>query len=100
VASPAETRVAARFAGADWMAVGDAAASFDPLSSQGIATAVMMGARAGAALARRDRAEAIADWSDGYAMIVAEHASLRPITRGRRLAGIGVLAAAAGHGAS
>ena len=32
---------AARFAGADWMAVGDAAASFDPLSSQGVPAATL-----------------------------------------------------------
>lgn len=34
-------------AGADWLAVGDAALSFDPLSSQGIATALHTGIRGG-----------------------------------------------------
>jgi flavin-dependent dehydrogenase len=34
-------------AGPDWLAVGDAAAAFDPLSSQGIVTALLMGREAG-----------------------------------------------------
>ena len=61
----------------DWLAVGDAAASFDPLSSQGLATAVLMGARAGDAIAHPDRAAAIEAWVEAYAMLVAEHADLR-----------------------
>ena len=76
-AFPAETATAERIAGDGWLAVGDAAASFDPLSSQGLATAVVMGARAGEALAARDRTGALAAWADAYAMIVAEHADLR-----------------------
>jgi flavin-dependent dehydrogenase len=39
-----------RFAGAGWLAVGDAALSFDPLSSQGIFTALYTGMKAGAAV--------------------------------------------------
>jgi flavin-dependent dehydrogenase len=38
------------FSGDDWLAVGDAALSFDPLSSQGIFNAVYTGMRAGHAL--------------------------------------------------
>lgn len=40
-----------RFAGDGWVAAGDAALSFDPLSSQGILTALYTGMRAGQALA-------------------------------------------------
>jgi flavin-dependent dehydrogenase len=39
-----------RFAGDGWVAAGDAALSFDPLSSQGILTALYTGLRAGEAL--------------------------------------------------
>jgi flavin-dependent dehydrogenase len=39
-----------RFVGAGWLAVGDAALSFDPLSSQGIFTALYTGMKAGQAL--------------------------------------------------
>ena len=39
-------------AGSDWVAVGDAAVSFDPLSSQGIMTALFTGLRAGQAIDR------------------------------------------------
>ena len=41
-----------RFAGPGWLAVGDAALSFDPLSSQGIMTALYTGLRAGQAVDR------------------------------------------------
>lgn len=41
-----------RFAGDGWLAVGDAALSFDPLSSQGLLTALYTGLRGGQALAR------------------------------------------------
>jgi flavin-dependent dehydrogenase len=41
-----------RAAGPGWVAVGDAAASHDPLSSQGIVTALEMGQWAGLALVR------------------------------------------------
>jgi flavin-dependent dehydrogenase len=39
-----------RFVGDGWIAAGDAALSFDPLSSQGILTALYTGMRAGQAL--------------------------------------------------
>lgn len=41
-----------RFAGPGWLAAGDAAQAFDPLSSQGISTALRSGYAAGAAVAR------------------------------------------------
>jgi flavin-dependent dehydrogenase len=42
-----------RIAGPDWLAIGDAAASFDPLSSQGISSALETGIAAAAACVRR-----------------------------------------------
>jgi flavin-dependent dehydrogenase len=74
---PAGTAWAARISGEGWLAVGDAAASFDPLSSQGLATAVLMGSRAGDAIARSDPERAIEAWVEVDAMLVAEHADLR-----------------------
>ena len=41
-----------RFVGDGWLAVGDAAISFDPLSSQGMLNALYTGLRGGQALAR------------------------------------------------
>jgi len=74
---PSGIAYADRILGAHWLAVGDAAASFDPLSSQGLATAILMGARAADAIAHPDRTDAITAWADAYAMLVAEHADLR-----------------------
>jgi flavin-dependent dehydrogenase len=50
-----------RFVGERWIAVGDAATSFDPLSSQGILTALYSGLQAGQALLahRSDRSDAL-----------------------------------------
>ena len=76
-AYPAGTAQAARLSGEGWLAVGDAAASFDPLSSQGLASAVLMGSRAGGAIAHSDRERAIEAWVEANAMLVAEHADLR-----------------------
>ncbi|MCP4383671.1 MAG: NAD(P)/FAD-dependent oxidoreductase [Hyphomicrobiales bacterium] len=76
-AYPAATAQTDQLFGEGWLAVGDAAASFDPLSSQGLASAVLMGARAGEALVQPDRKQAIAAWAAAYAMMVAEHADLR-----------------------
>jgi flavin-dependent dehydrogenase len=42
-----------RFAGDDWLAVGDAASTFDPLSSQGISKALRAGMTASLAICRR-----------------------------------------------
>ena len=58
-------------AGTHWLAVGDAAAAYDPLSSQGILAALESGERAGAALMAKlqGQTEALA----GYARSVDEH---------------------------
>ncbi len=47
---PAPTAILSRVAGADWLAVGDAAASSDPLTSQGLIRALSQGLAAGAAI--------------------------------------------------
>ena len=52
--------------GEDWLATGDAAASFDPLSSQGIMTALYSGVKAGARLG---------DWFNGDARALDGYAS-------------------------
>lgn len=59
-----------RFAGDGWVAAGDAAASFDPLSSQGILTALYTGMRAGESLATHLDGDAGA--LDAYAARVEE----------------------------
>jgi flavin-dependent dehydrogenase len=48
---PAETSFLDRVAGEGWLAAGDAAAAFDPLSSQGIASAITSGLDAAGTLA-------------------------------------------------
>ncbi len=50
IVASATTSLAASVSGDGWLAVGDAAASYDPLSSCGIATALAGGIRAAAAL--------------------------------------------------
>jgi flavin-dependent dehydrogenase len=60
--------------GTGWLAVGDAAASFDPLSSQGILTAVLMG---------REAARGVDDpgaYADRYRAIVARFEAERRAT--------------------
>lgn len=52
------------FAGEGWLAVGDAAMAFDPLSSQGILNALYTGMRGGQALSRRSSGD---DAVEGYA---------------------------------
>ena len=54
-----------RAAGPRWLAVGDAALAFDPLSSKGISNAIYTGLRAADALLRHERGDAAA--LDGYA---------------------------------
>ena len=48
--NPSNSSRLERITGAGWLAAGDAAASFDPLSSQGVLTAAYSGLRAGRAL--------------------------------------------------
>ena len=57
--------------GAHWLAVGDAAAAYDPLSSQGILAALESGERAGAALVAREQGES--ETFADYARSVDEH---------------------------
>jgi flavin-dependent dehydrogenase len=71
--SDAGTGYLNRCAGEGWVAVGDAAAHFDPLSSQGLLTGVLMGARVAQAIAHNK----LEDWQVDYEMIVAEHDMLR-----------------------
>lgn len=54
-----------RAAGEHWLAVGDAALAFDPLSSKGIANALYTGLRAADALLRHEHGDV--DAIDGYA---------------------------------
>lgn len=56
----------ARAAGDRWLAVGDAAAAYDPLSSQGITTALETGQRGGDAIAAwlRGDSHALSDYAD------------------------------------
>jgi flavin-dependent dehydrogenase len=56
-----------RVAGDSWVAVGDAAASYDPLSSQGVVTALEDGQRAG---------HAVRDWLRGDSGTLAAYADL------------------------
>jgi flavin-dependent dehydrogenase len=67
-------------AGEGWVAAGDAAVSFDPLSSQGILTAVEMGAGAGRAIAAiltsADQ-EPLIRWGAEYARLLDAHLRLR-----------------------
>lgn len=61
-----------RLHGDGWVAVGDAAVSVDPLSSQGLITGVVMAAHA-ARLAGAD----LADWETSYRAVLAEHEETR-----------------------
>ena len=65
IVASATTSLAASVSGDGWLAVGDAAASYDPLSSCGIATALAGGIRAAAALRRALGSEP--DALDAYA---------------------------------
>jgi len=60
-----------RVGGDGWLATGDAAACFDPLSSQGILTAVLMGREAGSAVT--EGAGAPARYAARYERLLAEH---------------------------
>jgi flavin-dependent dehydrogenase len=54
LARPAESARLEQFAGSNWLALGDAAMSFDPLSSQGILTAMRSAAAAANAIKRNE----------------------------------------------
>jgi flavin-dependent dehydrogenase len=61
-------------AGQGWLAVGDAAVAFDPLSSQGILTAALMGREAGRVAACPER---LGEFAKSYAELLREHLALR-----------------------
>ena len=65
--------------GNGWALVGDAAIAWDPLSSQGMVTAILMGSRLGDAISRFSAGDgdALPDWERDYLMLLDEHLSLR-----------------------
>jgi len=63
-----------RVAGPGWLATGDAAASFDPLSSQGIVTALVLGRGAGEAATMQGEPYA---YAGAVERVVAEHLAER-----------------------
>lgn len=71
-AYPADTSYRETITGDGWLAVGDAAACFDPLSSQGLLTGIVMGARAGALLG-----DNLEGWASDYRAVVDEHVAVR-----------------------
>lgn len=75
---PAETSVRDRLHQGGWACAGDAAVSWDPLSSQGLVTGILMGSRLGAALAEADpKGPALEAWEHDYRMLLEEHLGLR-----------------------
>jgi flavin-dependent dehydrogenase len=76
----ANTSTSTSLSGDRWVAVGDAAMSWDPLSSQGLVTGILMGARAGHIVATnptRTRNAVLSDWARDYQMLLEEHLGLR-----------------------
>lgn len=71
-AYPAGTQYRERLYGDGWAAIGDAAVSFDPLSSQGLITAVVM-----AAHAARIMGDDLQAWESDYRAVLHEHETLR-----------------------
>ena len=71
-AYPADTTYRQDLVGEGWLAVGDAAVSFDPLSSQGLITGIVMAARAGALLGGD-----LLGWEADYRAVLAEHEANR-----------------------
>ena len=66
--------------GANWAAAGDAAASFDPLSGQGILTAMLSGRLAARALLSQlagDGGRALAEYARGWKLVYEENWNLR-----------------------
>lgn len=77
---PADTSRRTRLYGQGWVAVGDAAMTLDPLSSQGIVTGLLMGARVGKAIASvlgDGDTFPLKDWERDYRMLLEEHQSMR-----------------------
>ena len=77
---PAGVTRLARLAGRGWAAAGDAAISWDPMSGQGVVTAVLMGSRLGEALATElagGGSEDLRCWEADYLLLLAEHEQQR-----------------------
>jgi flavin-dependent dehydrogenase len=77
---PADTTDRNQLYGEGWVAVGDAAITLDPLSSQGIVTGLLMGARAGGAIAQvlHDACtDGLRHWARDYRMLFEEHQSMK-----------------------
>lgn len=72
VLSPAGTGWLDTLFGDGWASVGDSAAHFDPLSSQGLLTGILMGARLGQAFVENN----LTDWERDYHMLIEEHVTL------------------------
>lgn len=70
-AYPAGTAYRNPIVGDGWLAVGDAAVSFDPLSSQGLITGIVMAARAATMLGALD------EWVADYVAVRDEHLQAR-----------------------
>lgn len=75
---PAETAAGRILHGPRWCAAGDAAMTFDPLSSQGISAAILMGARAGGLVAAELAGDtsAFTAWAEDYRTLQGETADL------------------------
>jgi len=71
-AYPSGTAYRERMVGNGWLAVGDAAVSFDPLSSQGLVTGIVMAARAATMLGGDLDA-----WEADYRVVLDEHLAVR-----------------------
>ena len=71
-AYPSGTAYRERIAGEGWLAVGDAAVCFDPLSSQGLVTGIVMAARAATMLD-----SGLGEWAADYRAVLDEHLGLR-----------------------
>lgn len=74
-AFPAGAAHREQIVGDDWLAIGDAAVSFDPLSSQGLITGIVMAAHAAVAIDAGQ--QALADWAADYRVVLDEHLQVR-----------------------
>ena len=71
-AYPSGTAYRDRIVGDGWLAVGDAAVCFDPLSSQGLVTGIVMAARAATMLDG-----GLGEWAADYRAVLDEHLAVR-----------------------
>lgn len=71
-AYPASSQHREHLAGDGWIAIGDAAVAFDPLSGQGVITGLVMAAHAGHALSGD-----LHTWAGNYRELLVEHETTR-----------------------